>query len=1367
MSRNSLFLNIVFIAFLAFSIMAWTWPTESKFITSDFGPRDYGSGWDWHEAIDIRGEKKNIYAAEDGEAWGLEGSKYNTIKVEHDLKTSMYLHCSSVDVLMGEKNKKKVKAGDKIGLTGNAGCKDYHLDFRFEDESHPLKYLPYENSADPTVEEFIKPKDGEKVKGTIDVKVYVTTTTDKDLNKCQLYIDDELLKDNGTISYDPKTNCSSTTAFPKKVNSVGEDFFVFKWNTNDVENGKHTLKVIATDAKGQMDPESIEVEVENDAPVVKEKCVEKEGGGSLQQFVLSNSLNLSAFRAGSACFFNSYADDIPIDVSKISFSFSKPMDQGVTDVAISVYPSFGYTVSWADENTLNLELTEMLDYCKEYTITVSDTLEDTSGVHLDGNEDGEPRGDYIFNFTVENPPLDLSLAPATDLFELKNPGDCQSKKGNITIDGSKLLKEVLCKLSKSVSGSGLNFSGGEGSFTIPAGESQNTGFTVTACNEGGISVNLTATSSSNVCATTAGGYSASLEKEKDHPDDNQSPGASNYATTITLADDTLGNPDKVGIFIYGWTIGYAHLLGKYGIPIETVFSDFTYWKNPDTLLSDEVPLVVIGSGALSGFNSQEFKQNLEDYVVNGGNLLVLTQKYGSDLSVLPGNIEGYGWNEDQSCFKNAAYLSRWHPVLSGQTKQVMDCNVDGYISEYPTNAEILLGRTKNAMPSLLYYNYGAGTVIISSLYSDWGYGHNQTSSEELRLIRDLTTWALNPEMEIPEFYRDSSVSVPVFIKYTANDTIPATSAIIKIYTPDRDLYDSLSLPISLNPGGETEWVWNASSLPENLGLWIIDYALMDGFNEWIQGYNRGAIFAQKVDVPTGDYNLGDFQMWANSDKEEIMKGNTVNFEVFVKNNTGSLFTGKLMIGVHEERDEGGVSWKVIDSIPDITIPSDSMVMVVSPVTLNLSTSTYFGLYEKSHSYYSKYFRNALVRCQKGVWVIPNPFPISLSKDKYRYILGVDTIHYTVESSNELSDSCSTFIDVYTVLDSVRYNIWSDTVELAGKEKKEFNKVFFPANYDTTIGREKLCCDLFYRDSLWSYVSTNFDLTYPNVQCSLAIPDSFNYGNSNLYTVALTSEANYIPAGKLLLSGVNYSDSLIIDYTPRAETTLVFDYQPDVWEVSGRVSSNKLKVQYQYGDETIKRKYELPFRLPLISSFRPEYPKPQGGFMPGDTATFKAQLALTGNLYGVPLEFCLWSDYLGVDTLRDTIILNPCSHRTINLKTYTDMSIPADTSISYNYRMNYLNKEYTTTEELQYSVLSPEAVLHWPVNDTFSIGATIPIEFTNEIKTPSRVDIEAVYLRGDYNAGDVIESFDGPGEVEIPGEGSYNNGVRSCFLNFQI
>jgi hypothetical protein len=1094
-------------------------------------------------------------------------------------------------------------------------------------------------------------------------------------------------------------------------------------------------------------------------PTVKNQCAEKGDGGSLQNLVLSNSSNLATFTGGSVCFLESRADELPVDISKLYFTFSKPMNETTTTPAVSA--PFGFTTSWDGEETIELNLNDTLDYCEDYTVTISGDATDTSGVHLDGDENGEPYGDYFFNFTTEPPEALLYINPFVAHVEEGCP-----LRADLITNGNSLKKEIDCDIDFNVYNPGRwSVSGpGELSFSLSPGEIHEDGFTI---NNSGARFPLMIFSKIPFkCDETScmGFYWSAEGHMADHPDENQSPGKMEYPTpwlirtqssppvsTKLRASSPSSDLPDIGILLSGWADGYGHILGKYGIETLPVKPDLEIINNPDVDISDAVKLFVIGSAGLKGFNSQEFKQKLEDYVVNGGNLLVFTQKYGSDLSVLPGEIDGYGWNEDQSCFRRAAYLNQWHPVFAGQTKQVMNCNVDGYISEYPDNSEVLLGRTKNATPALIYYNYGAGTVIVSSLYSDWGYGHSQTSTSELKIIRDLTTWALDPNIEIPEFYYNSPVTVPVSIKYTANDTIPATRAIVKIYTPERELYDSTSIPVSLNSGGESEWIWEKSSISYNLGLWVIDYALMDDSGKWIQGYNRGAVFAQKVKVSIGDYNLGDFEIWANSDEEKVLDGDTTNFEIFVRNNTDSTFEGKIMIGVHEEKNEGGRWWKVIDSITGFTVPSNTLVDTTFARELFISSSVYFGIYDNAESSYPTAFRNALASCEKGVWVIHNPFSIFLSRDKHKYVLGFDTVHYEVTVKNRLSYPCSLCVNTYTLLDSVRYELRKDTIELAGKDKKVIDGCFFPVDYDTTLGKEILRSELFYRDILRKSKRVKFKLTYPGVRCSLSLPDSFNYEDSNPYTLTLSSEADYIPPGELLLSGPNYSDSLTIGYIPRAETTLVFDYQPNVWEIYEDRRIEKLTIQYKNEGQTISKTENLNFRFPLISSLRPEYPKPHSGFIPRDTATFKAKLSLKGRLYGVPLEFCLWSDYLGVDTLRDTIVLNPCSHRTISLKTYTDMSIPADTLISYNYRMNYLSKEYTTTEELQYFVQSPEAVLHWPTRGNFSIGETIEIKYTNSIKAPSRVDIERAYLRGKNGER---ELFDGPGEVEIPGEGSY-------------
>ena len=85
------------------------------------------------------------------------------------------------------------------------------------------------------------------------------------------------------------------------------------------------------------------------------------------------------------------------------------------------------------------------------------------------------------------------------------------------------------------------------------------------------------------------------------------------------------------------------------------------------------------------------------------------------------------------------------------TTQQVYVNVDGYFSTYPSSATVLLRRVSNQQPCLISYPYGNGTVILTSMYTDWGAAHSQASTSELRLVRDLVTYAKNPNLAIPMF----------------------------------------------------------------------------------------------------------------------------------------------------------------------------------------------------------------------------------------------------------------------------------------------------------------------------------------------------------------------------------------------------------------------------------------------------------------------------------------------------------------------------------------------------------------------------------------------------------------------------------------
>jgi len=1149
------------------------------------------------------------------------------------------------------------------------------------------------------------PEDGDVVEGKITIMAEIDESLyGSELRQAKFFIDGSLLKIDTTKAQIVHT-------------------YKAEWNVNSASERSHYIKILAYDNAGNIGEKRIKV-YKGKAPFIV-STVPSDG-----------------------------TPNASVDISVISITFSKPMDQSSTSGAVSIEPDVSYTTSWENERILNLNLSDTLDYCEEYTASVSDVAMDTAHIHLDGDEDGEPGGDYIFFFNIQPPSVNHQADPSYHTFLL--PGD-RLLNGKVEIEGNSLKKELSCNLSKTVKGdiSALGFNGGTGVFTIPPGESDNTPFTVFASEPGHIYVNLDLKSQSQNCLNkiALAAYSAidTTHKDKpghDHPDENQSPGLVTYPTECRIEPDSVYREAEIGIFPYGWSMGFGHLLGKYGISITPVFSDLKYWKNPYPNLSEVIHLLVIGSGALSGFNSPQFKQGLADYVQNGGNLLVLTQKFGSDFSVLPGEIDGYGWCEDQSCFKNAAYLNEWHPVFSGQEKEVMSCNIDGYLSQYPDYVNVLLRRTANGMPALLSYSYGAGTVIVSSLYSDWGYGHNQTSSEELRLLRDLTTWALNPEMPIPEFYPDSSVSVPVSIEYTAEDTVEATTAIVKVYTPDRELYNSSIVSISLQSGKETQWVWNNPELSKNLGIWVINYALMDNNGSWIQGYRRGAIFAQRMNVPTGNYNLGNFQLWAASDKEELFPGDTVNFELFVRNNTDSSFTGKVIVGVHEERDEGGVRWEVIDSITGLSIPSDTVISVIYKKPLWISTSTYFGFYQSDQFDYNIYFPNALSRTQKGAWVKSQPLPISLSLDKDRYtpyITGYDTVHYTAEISNEVSYPCSLQVELYTILDSLRYDIRLDTINLASSDKVVIEGGFFPFDYNPTSGREELCCDVYYRDSLWNSKRESYNLIFKDVKCSISLPDSFNYNGSNPFTVTLSSEGDYFIPGKLFLTGKDHFDSLSISWSPNPETTLTFNYRPDKWHLK-----DWIKAEYKYGNQKSSAKKDLSFSFPSHCPIAISPVVHDNIFLPGDTAQFSGWVKGRGKLYEAPVIGWVVNCPLGGDTLFDTTIVNPGKMKTLSFETYIDTTVPPEQWYQYDIGLKYLDGFYGGSVVPGYMIQSPVAWLHWPYNDTVSITDHIPMTYSNPIKTTAKVGIDSALI---YDNGVFYKDL-GPGEVAIPPESSY-------------
>ena len=314
--------------------------------------------------------------------------------------------------------------------------------------------------------------------------------------------------------------------------------------------------------------------------------------------------------------------------------------------------------------------------------------------------------------------------------------------------------------------------------------------------------------------------------------------------------------------------------------------------DPSSLRS--YPILVIPSGGLIGLEkSAILKAILDEYVKNGGTLIVFSQPYGYHYSILPVPTEldgttlpvnGYGWEEDQNCFANAVYLDTWHQMFAGQSRITPSTNVDGYFTIFPSTSTTLLRRTVNGQPAMLSYEHGQGRVIITSMYSDFAFGQSQASPEERSLVRDVIAWAKKP-IQLPEINRGESLSLVVEV---ANQTDrDAASAKLLILNPDRSVIISEQV-ISANipPHGSSQLAIQFETAPNaQRGVYHVDFVLLD---------NQGAILQPQTESDSGrfavlerpgnPYRSPDFYFSITSNVELVTVGGDIVFTVHSWNN---------------------------------------------------------------------------------------------------------------------------------------------------------------------------------------------------------------------------------------------------------------------------------------------------------------------------------------------------------------------------------------------------------------------------------------------------------------------------------------------------
>ncbi|HNT78680.1 MAG TPA: hypothetical protein PKH77_27035, partial [Anaerolineae bacterium] len=338
------------------------------------------------------------------------------------------------------------------------------------------------------------------------------------------------------------------------------------------------------------------------------------------------------------------------------------------------------------------------------------------------------------------------------------------------------------------------------------------------------------------CGGGGGGGGGGSGPGGDHPDDNASAASAPILDAFFALPAGARSVPQVAIL----NRGFAHELWRWlldmGEPATLIGLDFA-----PAATAAHYPVLLIPTGGLFGLeNDTAFRARLAEYTRLGGALVTFAQQHGYEYYALPGGeLDGYGWDEDISCFKAALTMETWHPALSSFRRDTLTVHVDGYFTRWPDEAQVLLSRTANGQPGVLTYSFGAGRVIATTLYDDWGVSLGQSAPDAQTLLRDLLTWAITPA-NLPQYAPGTAAVLTLPITNTT--ATESNGVTLRLIDPARQVVLTTTLTLTLPAGA-------AASIPVTFtaatprGLWRVDAQLWTLAQYPLTGFRQVARYA--------------------------------------------------------------------------------------------------------------------------------------------------------------------------------------------------------------------------------------------------------------------------------------------------------------------------------------------------------------------------------------------------------------------------------------------------------------------------------------------------------------------------------------------
>ncbi len=523
------------------------------------------------------------------------------------------------------------------------------------------------------------------------------------------------------------------------------------------------------------------------------------------------------------------------------------------------------------------------------------------------------------------------------------------------------------------------------------------------------------------------------------------------------------------------------------------------------------PVLLIPSGGLYGLEgSASFRARLEAYAAQGGVILASTQQRGYEFSALPGGLSGYGWTEDQSCFDAAAYFPQYHQALSSFSQQYINGLVDGYFTTYPTNTVTLLTRDKNGYPAALLYPYPltsppsggtkGGYVIATTLYADWGRSNYQYSQHDHRVWRDMLAWGtLLPESgTFPDFTPGGAVNVNVRLQNVSGQT--ATSARLILLNPDKGIVEQRTVAAAIAPG-ETLSVTFAATAGNALGIWAVDYILLDAVGTALQDQAIGTAFVVSNPHPTlGNTRAWDF--WITAPSEDWVQGSVGEFTFHIHNRTAQDRSNvQVLYGFpHHTWEGGGPAYGNFDGLRyDVgTVPAGQEVTVTISQTM-FTTDRLFGYLRDSST-------NSFLAPSISFQIrhLPAAARVTLHPAQNTY-WGADTITLNAAIHNLQTAAWEAVLRLQ-ILNPQQQVVYQTTFPQPLPPNGQVNPVFtFTLPSPVTFGMHTARLEVLRGEASVGFAQASFNVPQPPLAVTAQGPAAYRLGEDNAVTFTLRNE----------------------------------------------------------------------------------------------------------------------------------------------------------------------------------------------------------------------------------------------------------------------